>query len=100
MQADFAARVAKSLGVPAEYVGGEANSGVLHAWVMWVEVKGVRKDAVAFSLESHGRYFGDNYYVGTLLDPEDGQTITDRELERRLTGDRQRRRTLAARPIS
>ena len=39
MQADFAARVAKSLGVPAEYVGGEANSGGLHAWVMWVEVK-------------------------------------------------------------
>jgi protein-S-isoprenylcysteine O-methyltransferase Ste14 len=33
MQADFAARVAKSLGVPAEYVGGEANFGGLHAWV-------------------------------------------------------------------
>jgi glycosyltransferase involved in cell wall biosynthesis len=33
MQADFAARVAKSLGVPAEYVGGEANSGGLHAWL-------------------------------------------------------------------
>ncbi len=73
MQADFAARVAKSLLVPAEYVGGEANSGGLHAWVMWVEVKSVNKDAVAFTLESHGRYFGDNYYVGTLLDPKTGQ---------------------------
>src|SRR5262245_24976879 len=41
MQADFAARVAKSLLVPAEYVGGEGQSGVLHAWVMWVEVKAV-----------------------------------------------------------
>jgi hypothetical protein len=85
MQADFAARVAKSLGVPAEYVGGEAASGGLHAWVMWVEVKGVQKDAVSFSLESYGRYFGDLYYVGTLLDPKTGQKMTDRELERRLT---------------
>lgn len=85
MQADFAARVAKSLGVPAEYVGGEAASGGLHAWVMWVEVKGVQKDAVSFSLESYGRYFGDLYYVGTLLDPKTGKKLTDRELERKLT---------------
>lgn len=85
MQADFAARVAKSLLVPAEYVGGEANSGGLHAWVMWVEVKAVQRDAVTFSLESYGRYFGDNYYVGTLKDPQTGKQITDRELERRLT---------------
>ncbi len=85
MQADFAARVAKSLLVPAEYVGGEANSGALHAWVMWVEVKAVQKDAVTFTLESHGRYFGDNYYVGTLRDPKTGKEMTDRELERRLT---------------
>ena len=85
MQADFAARVAKSLLVPAEYVGGEANSGGLHAWVMWVEVKAVRRDAVTFSLESFGRYFGDNYYVGTLKDPQTGKEMTDRELERRLT---------------
>lgn len=85
MQADFAARVAKSLGVPAEYVGGESNSGGLHAWVMWVEVKSINKDAVAFTLESFGRYFGDQYYVGTLLDPKSGKKITDREMERHLT---------------
>ena len=85
MQADFAARVAKSLGVPAEYVGGEANFGGLHAWVMWVEVRGVNKDSVAFTLESFGRYFGDNYYVGTLLDPKTGKRTTDREMERQLT---------------
>lgn len=85
MQADFAARVGKSLLVPAEYVGGESNSGGLHAWVMWVEVKAVNKDAVAFTLESYGRYNNDQYYVGTLLDPQTGKTMTDRELERRLT---------------
>lgn len=85
MQADFAARVAKSLLVPAEFVGGEANSGGLHAWVMWVEVKGVQRDTVTFSLESFGRYFGDNYYIGTLKNPQTGKEITDRELERRLT---------------
>ena len=85
MQADFAARVGKSLLVPAEYVGGEGNSGGLHAWVMWVEVKSVNKDAVQFTLESFGRYNIDQYYVGTLLDPQTGKQMTDRELERRLT---------------
>ncbi|QJW97639.1 hypothetical protein [Frigoriglobus tundricola] len=85
MQADFAARVGKSLLVPAEYVGGEANSGGLHAWVMWVEVRAVNKDAVSFTLESYGRYDNDQYYVGTLKDPQTGRDTTDRELERRLT---------------
>jgi hypothetical protein len=85
MQADFAARVGKSVLVPAEYVGGEGNSGGLHAWVMWVEVRGVNKDAVSFTLESFGRYNIDQYYVGTLLDPQTGKKGTDRELERRLT---------------
>jgi tetratricopeptide (TPR) repeat protein len=85
MQADFAARVGKSLGVPAEYVGGEGNSGGLHAWVMWVEVKAVNKDTVTFTLESFGRYNIDHYYVGTLKDPQSGKQVTDRELERRLT---------------
>ena len=85
MQADFAARVGKSLLVPAEYVGGEANSGGLHAWVMWAEVKAVSRDAVSFTLESYGRYNNDQYYVGTLLDPQTGRPTTDRELERRLT---------------
>src|SRR5258706_8952988 len=37
MQADFAARVGKSMGVAAEYVGGQAADGEGHAWVMWVE---------------------------------------------------------------
>ena len=85
MQADFTARVAKSLLVPAEYVGGEGNSGVLHAWIMWVEVKAVNKDYVTFSLESFGRYNIDQYYVGKLRDPKTGREITDRELERQLT---------------
>ncbi|MBN9117925.1 MAG: hypothetical protein J0I06_01955 [Planctomycetes bacterium] len=85
MQADFAARVGKSLLVPAEYVGGQANSGGLHAWVMWVEVRAVNKDTVTFSLESFGRYGGDHYYVGTLQNPQTGKMMTDRELERRLT---------------
>lgn len=85
MQADFAARVAKAIGVPAEYITGEANSGVLHAWIMWVEVKAVNKDTVTFTLESFGRYNIDHYYVGTLTDPQSGRTITDRDLERHLT---------------
>jgi hypothetical protein len=83
-QADFAARVAKSLAVPAEYVSGEGNSGGLHAWVMWVEVKSVSKEKVEFALMSEGRYFGDQYYVGKVKDPRSGEKLTDRDMERRL----------------
>jgi hypothetical protein len=84
MQADFAARVGKSMGVPAEYVGGEAASGDRHAWVMWVELKNLTKTGINFSLESHGRYNIDKYYVGELTDPQTGARITDRQLELRL----------------
>lgn len=84
-QADFAARTAKSLAVPAEYVSGEGNSGGRHAWVMWVEVKSVSKERVEFALMSEGRYFGDQYYVGEVKDPQSGQKITDRDMERRLS---------------
>jgi hypothetical protein len=84
MQADFACRVAKSLGVPAEYVGGEANFGGLHAWVMWVELKSVTKEKIDFALISEGRYFTDQYYVGHLKDPRTGKMTTDRAMELRL----------------
>lgn len=84
MQADFASRVGKSIGVPSEYVGGEAAGGELHAWVMWVEIKSVSRTSISFTLESHGRYRDDKYYVGTLRDPQTGRGTTDRELELRL----------------
>lgn len=84
MQADFAARVGKSLAVPAAYVGGEAQGGDLHAWVMWVEVKSATKTKIDFSLESWGRYQIDNYYTGEVIDPQTGAEILDRDMERRL----------------
>lgn len=84
MQADYAARIGKSLGVPAAYVSGAGRSGGRHAWVMWVELKGINARSIQFSLESYGRYRGDNYYVGHLHDPQTGQRITDRILELRL----------------
>jgi tetratricopeptide (TPR) repeat protein len=84
MQADFAARVGKSIGVPAAYVWGEGRYGGSHAWVMWVELQAVSERSIRFSLESHGRYRGDNYYIGNLEDPHTGEAITDRMLELRL----------------
>jgi hypothetical protein len=85
MQADFAARVGKCLGVPAAYVGGEGVRGELHAWVMWVEVHGAAKGGqISFTLESHGRYLIDQYYTGHLTDPQTGEQILDRDMERRL----------------
>jgi hypothetical protein len=84
MQADFSARVAKSIAVPAEYVRGEGNSGGLHAWVMWVELKSVSKDKIEFAMLSEGRYFGDQYYIGQIEDPKSGRPMTDRDMERRL----------------
>ena len=83
-QADYASRVGKSLAVPAASVGGESTYGDRHAWVMWVELKAVTSKSIVFSLESHGRYRGDRYYVGTLKDPKTGQRCTDRQLELRL----------------
>lgn len=83
-QADFAARVAKSIAVPAEYVRGEGQSGGLHAWVMWVELKSVTKEKIDFAMLSEGRYFGDNYYIGQLTNPKNGKPMTDRDMERRL----------------
>ena len=83
-QADFAARVGKSIGVPSEYVTGQNAFGGYHAWVMWVEIKSASKNRISFSLESHGRYRGDKYYVGNLRDPQTGHKITDRQLELRL----------------
>ena len=85
MQADFAARVGKSLAVPASYVRGAAQGLELHAWVMWVEVKAANRAGVRFTLESEGRYRVDNYYTGNLRDPQTGAVILDRDMERRLS---------------
>ncbi|HLW68392.1 MAG TPA: hypothetical protein VKS79_23950 [Gemmataceae bacterium] len=85
MQADFASRVGQSIAVPAAYITGQSSGLELHAWVMWVEVHNVTKGGkVTFTLESHGRYFGDQYYTGTLRDPQTGEEILDRDMERRL----------------
>ena len=83
-QADYAARVGKSIGIPAAYVAGSGKSGGRHAWVMWVELKNITPNSIQFSLESHGRYRGDHYYIGNLTDPKTGTRITDRQLELRL----------------
>jgi hypothetical protein len=91
MQADFAARVGKSIIVPAAYVGGESQFQGRHAWVMWVEVRGASTSSVNFTLESHGRYLGDHYYTGELRDPQSGQQILDRDMERRLSAVSQNR---------
>lgn len=80
-QADYSSRVAKSLAIPAEYVGGEGNSGGRHAWVMWVEVKTATKDKLDVSLMSEGRYLIDQYYIGQLQDPKTGEPTTDRAVE-------------------
>ena len=91
MQADFAARVGKSIQVPAAYVRGEGQGLERHAWVMWVEVKSASRTSVNFQLESHGRYRGDNYYTGELRDPHLGDEILDRDMERRLSAAAQDR---------
>jgi hypothetical protein len=85
MQADFAARVGKSLAVPAAYVRGQSQDLGQHAWVMWVEIKSASKTGVQFKLESWGRYLGDNYYTGELIEPQTGEEILDRDMERRLS---------------
>ena len=82
-QADYAARVAKSLGVPAFAAGAATNLGEGHAWVMWTELGPVTRTGFHFSLESCGRY-GDKFYVGGLSDPHTGLPTTHRQVELRL----------------
>jgi hypothetical protein len=104
-QADFVARVGKSLGQPSMYVWGESAYRGLHAWVMWVTPlkTAAGKDGVRFALVSDGRTRGfekDAFYVGFLTDPHTGQKMTDRDMERRLSvvalGTRLRRHTALA----
>ena len=84
-QADYASRIGKSIGVPAASCAGSGRfGGAGHAWVMWVELKTITPTGIGFSIESHGRYRDDNYYVGHLSDPQTGRGMTDRDLERRL----------------
>jgi len=84
-QADYASRIGKSIGVPAVSCAGSGRfAGAGHAWVMWVELRSISPTGVGFSIESHGRYRDDHYYVGRLEDPQSGKGITDRDLERRL----------------
>ena len=83
-RADYAGRVGKCIGVPAFSVGGKSRYGEGHGWVMWVELGTVTRTGFTFSLESHGRFRGDHYYVGHLNDPRTGERTTDRQLELRL----------------
>ena len=83
-QADFAARVAKSIGVPAYSVVGEGRHGGWHAWVMWVEIDEISATGMRCSLQSEGRYFDDNYYVGNTPDPPRSASVTDRTLAMKL----------------
>jgi hypothetical protein len=86
-QADFVARVGKSMGQPSMYISGESSYRGWHAWVMWVAVVKSGKDRLRFNLVSDGRTRGferDAFYVGHLTDPQTGQRMLDRDMERRL----------------
>jgi hypothetical protein len=84
MQADFASRVAKSLAVPAVYVGGEGANLDLHAWVMWTEFKRVTPQQLEFAYLSFGQYPDLKFYTGTIRHPQTGEKILDRDMERTL----------------
>jgi hypothetical protein len=105
-QADFASRTARSLGAPAAYCWGDsAYTTIGHAWWLHVHISSVSKDEIKFALISDGRYEGfekHKFYTGNVTDPQTGQIVMDRDLERRLWiagGDRvgHRLNTLLAR---
>jgi hypothetical protein len=84
MQADFAARVAKSLGVPAVYAGGETANLGRHAWVMWAEFKRLTPDRIDFGYLSFGQWPDLKHYAGEIVNPQTGRRILDRDMERTL----------------
>jgi hypothetical protein len=79
-QADYATRVAKSIGVPAFTGGIGPRWGGGHAWVVWVELGPVTRTGFSFSLQSQAR----GYYFARIRDAHTGLRTTDRELELRL----------------
>lgn len=84
-QADFAARTAQSLGIPAVWCRGTSAYREDHAWWMFVNVASATKDDIKFFLTSDGRFDGkDNFYTGDVLDPQSGMIMLDRDMERRL----------------
>ncbi|VTS02608.1 hypothetical protein [Tuwongella immobilis] len=84
-QADFTARVGKSMGVPGYYCSGKTDTGVGHAWWMYVHLTSASADRIQFRLESIGRYREMQFYTGDVRNPQTGQKVLDRDLERMLT---------------
>jgi hypothetical protein len=89
MQADFAARVAKSVGVPAVYCRApSATRNLSHAWWTYVQVQKATAKELLFTLRSDGQFVGflkDAFYVGQVLDPHTGRLMLDTDMHRRLT---------------
>jgi hypothetical protein len=86
-QADFASRVAKSVGIPAVFCYGRSAYRGLHAWWMFVQVQSASADQLRFNLVSDGRIAGfikDQLYTGNVRDPQTGREMLDRDMERRL----------------
>jgi hypothetical protein len=89
MQADFAARVGKSVGIPAVYCSAaSARGGFSHAWWTYIQVQKATTEDIQFVLRSDGQTVGfikDAFYVGLVRDPHTGLTILDADMYRRLT---------------
>ena len=86
-QADFACRVAKSVGVPAVYCSGASAYRGRHAWWMYVQISQASVEKLTFTLQSDGRFQGflkDAFYTGFVLNPQTGKELLDRDMERRL----------------
>ena len=87
-QADFAARVAKSVGIPAVFCGGQSSYRGLHAWWTYVTILKANADTFQFTLNSDGRFVGfekDAFYTGHVTDPHTGKDMLDRDMERRFS---------------
>src|SRR5262249_8428524 len=81
-QADFAARVGKSVGIPSVFCYGKSAYRGLHAWWMFVQVQSATADQLRFNLVSDGRIAGfikDQLYTGNVRDPQTGQEMLDRD---------------------
>jgi len=86
-QTDFACRLAQCIGCPAAYCSGESAHRGSHAWWIYVNVSGTKADDLKFLFVTDGRTEGftkDMFYTGLVIDPQTGERILDRDVERRL----------------
>ena len=79
-QAYYSAQVCKAMGIPAAVATGRGHTGVFHAWLASLEIKGRGKNVRAAWNTDTGRYEIHLFYSGKVHNPATGRYMQDLEM--------------------